>query len=71
MFQKRGSSYHWILDLYSRLGLPIFEHMWEYLQHENESQMQALLKQKTVEAKEKRILYKAKRASDLDSRKNG
>ena len=43
--------------------------MREYLQHENKSWMQALLKQKTEEAKEKRIAHKAKRASNLDSRK--
>ena len=69
MYSKRGPQYHWILDLYKRLGLPVFEHMQEYLQRENESRMQALLKQKTEEAKKKRIAYKAKRASDLDNRK--
>ena len=69
MYQKRGPHYHWILDLYNHLGLPVFENMREYLEHENESRMQALLKQKTIEAKEKRVAYKAKRASDLDKRK--
>ena len=69
MFNKRGPQYHWILDLYRRLGLPIFHNMGEYLKLENEKRIQALLKQKSAEAKEKRIRYKAKRASDLDKRK--
>ena len=66
MYSKRGPQYHWILELYSRLGLPVFEQMREYLQHENENWMQALLKQRAEEAKKKRITYKAKRASDYD-----
>ena len=69
MWWKRGPQYHWILELYNRLGLLVFENTWKYLQHENESRMQVLLKQKIEEAKEKQTAYKAKRASDLDSRK--
>ena len=69
MYNKRGPEYHWILDLYSRLGLPVFENMQEYLKLENEKRMKALVKQKTIEAKEKRIKYKAKRAIEQEKRR--
>ena len=34
--KKKGSSYHWLLDLFSRLKLPIFDGMAEELKKANE-----------------------------------
>lgn len=52
---KRGLSYHWILDLFSRLKLPVFDGMADALKKANEIQAKDLLKKKTDEVKENKM----------------
>ena len=67
---KRGHSYHWILDLFSRLKLPIFDGMADALKKVNEIRAKNLSKKKTDEAKEKRTKWKKARAQEQQERKS-
>ena len=67
--EKRGLSYHWILDLFSRLKLPVFDSMAEELKKANEIRAKNLSKKKTNDAKEKRTKWKKARAQEQQERK--
>jgi len=64
LIKKYGLSYHWLLDLFARLKLPIFDGMPEALRKANEVHTKNLDKKKTDEAKEKRILWKKARVHE-------
>ena len=36
LISKKGTQYHWLLDLFSRLQLPLFDGMEEALKNANE-----------------------------------
>ena len=67
--KKRELSYHWILDLFSRLKLPIFDGMAEGLKKANEVREKSLAKKQTDLAKEKRTNWKKARAQEHQERK--
>ena len=67
--KKKGLSYHWILDLFSRLKLPIFDGMTEGLKKANEIREKALAKKQTDSAKENRTNWKKARAQEHQERK--
>ena len=62
--KRRGLSYHWILDLFRRLKLPIFDGMAEALKKANEVREKNLTKKQTDSAKEKRTNWKKARAQE-------
>ena len=51
---KRGVQYHWMLDLFRRLKLPLFDGMEEALRKANDERAKKLEKLKTDEFKMKR-----------------
>ena len=53
LYQKHGNTYHWIVELFRRLRLPIFDGMVEALQSATEVRAKNLSKKKTVNAKER------------------
>ena len=59
LYQKHGNTYHWIVELFRRLRLPIFDGMVEALQSATEVQAKNLSKKKTVNAKERRTKARA------------
>ena len=67
--KKRGHSYHWILDLFSHLKLPVFDGMTDALKKANKIRAKNLSKKKTNEAKEKRTKWKKARAQEQQERK--
>ena len=67
--KKYGLSYHWLLDLFARLKLPLFDGMAEALRKGNEVRARNLEKKKTEEAKEKRIAWKKARVQEQEERK--
>ena len=67
--KKYGLSYHWILDLFGRLKLPLFDGMAEALKKGNEVRAKNLEKKKTDEAKEKRTNWKKARVQEQEERK--
>ena len=68
-FEKRGKDYHWIVDLYERLQLPVLPAVVHALQKAAEERMRDLLKKKTDEGKRSRISNKIARAEDQEERK--
>ena len=67
--KKRGMSYHWLLDLYKRLKLPILDGMAEALQKANEIRSKNLEQKQTDESREKRSSWKKKRVEEGELRK--
>ena len=53
--KKHGLSFHWLLDFFDRLKLPLFDGMADALKKGNEICATNLEKKKTEKAKEKRI----------------
>ena len=68
-FKVRGSSYHWIIDLYERLNLPVIPAVIEALQKEVVDCMGEINKGKTENKKRNRIQLKVARAEDQEARK--
>ena len=55
MNEKHGVKYHWLIDLFKRLKLPIFDGMKEGLEKANRDRMHRLAFKKTERAKKRRI----------------
>jgi len=67
--KKKGLSYHWLLDLFQRLKLPVFDGMKEALQRGNEIRAKNLEKKQTEEAKQQRTNWKKARVQEQEERK--
>ena len=67
--KKKGMSYHWLLDLFGRLKLPIFDGMAEGLKKTNEVREKNLTKKQSDLSKEKRTNWKKARAQEHQERK--
>ena len=61
MIEKHGVKYHWLLDLFIRLKLPIFDGMKEGLEKANRNRMRSLAFKQTERTKKRRIeLYQSR-----------
>ena len=67
--KKYGMSYHWLLELFRRLRLPLFDGMAAALQRGNEVRANNLERKKTEEAKENRTNWKKARVQEQEERK--
>ena len=65
----RGDDYHWIVDLYERLKLPVVGAVVEALKKAVKERAAELEKQKLEESKRKRIQHKVARAEDQAERR--
>ena len=65
----RGRDYHWVIDLYERMNLPVISAVVRALHSSTQDRIDALRKQKTDESKHKRIRVKVARAEDQEARK--
>ena len=68
-YEVRGSSYHWVIDLYDRLNLIIIPAVIEALRKEVEDRMKKIQRGKTDQKKKTRIKMKVARAEDQEARK--
>lgn len=68
-YENRGGEYHWVVDLYERLKLPVLPEVVRALRIATENHMKELAKKKTGETKKKRISNKIARAEDQEERK--
>lgn len=68
-FQNRGPEYHWVIDLYERLNLPVLPEVVRAFRKATQERMKELEKKKTDKAKQKRISHKIARAEDQEERK--
>ena len=66
---KKGIQYHWLLDLFHRLKLPVFDGMEKALRKANDERAKKLEKLKTDEFKKNRIALKRKREIEQEVRK--
>ena len=67
--KKHGMSYHWLLELFCRLKLPVFDGMVEALTRGNEIRAQNLERKQTEQAKENRTNWKKARVQEQEERK--
>ena len=65
----RGGDYHWIVDLYKRLKLPVVRAVVQALKKAVKERATELEKQKLEESKRKRIQHKVARAEDQAERR--
>ena len=68
-YEVRGSNYHWVIDLYDRLNLPVIPAVIEALRKEVEDRIKELKRGKTDQKKKTRIKMKVARAEDQEARK--
>ena len=69
MYQKRGPQYHWVVELFERLKLPVFEGVQAALEAFNEQRKLSLDHEKTDSSKRRRIQLKTERTVDAQCRK--
>ena len=67
--QNRGESYHWLLDLYQRLKLPVTTAVVDALRKANQERMAALMRKQSDGGKRKRICQKIARTEEQQERK--
>ena len=68
-FKVRGPNYHWVVDLYERLKLPVVPAVVEALHKATTDRAAELEKQKSERRKQNRIRMKVARAEDQESLK--
>lgn len=68
-FKVRGPNYHWVVDLYERLNLPVVPAVVEALRKVTMDRASELEKQKSERRKQSRIRMKVARAEDQEARK--
>ena len=68
-YKIRGSSYHWIIDLYERLNLPVISAVVDALQKEVKDRMKEIERGQTENKKKVRTQMKVARAEDQVARK--
>ena len=69
LYEKKGASYHWILDLFSRLRLPLLDGMQEALLMANQKCHKTLVKKQSEEGKDAHTRWKKSRAQEHEERK--
>ena len=66
MYRKRGLQYHWVVELFRLLKLPVFDGVHRALEEFNELRMEH---EKTEKSKKRRIMLKVERTMDAQRRK--
>ena len=61
LYQKRGPQYHWVVELFRRLKLPVYDDVHRALEDFNELRMKQLEYAKTDKSKKRRIALKVER----------
>ena len=67
MYGKRGPQYHWVVELFRRLKLPVYDGVHRALEDFNTLRMEKLEPEKTE--KSKRIILKVERTKDAQRSK--
>ena len=69
MYEKRGPQYHWVVELFKLLRLPVFDGVQAALEAFNKERKQELDRQKTERYKRRRVQLKEGRTMDAQRRK--
>ena len=69
MYRKRGPQYHWVVELFRHLKLPVYDGVHRALEDFNNLRMEKLEHEKTEKPKKRRIMLKVERTKDAQRRK--
>ena len=69
MYKKRGPQYHWVVELFRHLKLPVYDGVHRALEDFNNLRMKKLEREKTEKVKKRRIALKVERTKDAQRRK--
>ena len=69
MYKRRGPQYHWVIELFRHMKLPVFDGVHRALEEFNELRKQVLENQKTEKFRKRRIQLKVERTKDAQRRK--
>ena len=69
MYEKRGPQYHWVIELFRRMKLPVFDGIQAALETFNKQRKRGLDRKKMVEYKQRRIRLRVQRMKDEQVRK--
>ena len=69
MYGKRGPQYHWVVELFRRLKLPVYDGIHRALEDFNKLRMEKLEHENTEKSKKRRIMLKVERTKDAQRRK--
>ena len=65
MYKKRGLQYHWVVELFKQLRLPVFDGVQAALEAFSEKRKQELDCKKTEGYKRRRVQLKEERSMDV------
>ena len=68
-YQVRGPKYHWVIDLYECLNLPVLPAVVQALEKAVKERAEELEKEKSDKAKQGRVRMKVARAEDQEGQK--
>lgn len=69
MYQRRGPQYHWVIELFRHIKLPVFDGVHQALEEFNEARKHVVESQKTEKFRKRRIHLKVERTKDAQRRK--
>ena len=69
MYKKRGPQYHWVVELFRLLKLPVYDGVETALEKFNKLRNEDLDRKKTDRYKKRRIQLKVERTNDRERRK--
>ena len=69
LYRKRGPQYHWVVELFGRLKLPVFDGVHRALEEFSELRMEKLEHVKSEKSKKRRIMLKVERTKDAQRHK--
>ena len=68
LIKRKGPTYHWVRDLFFRMGLPEVDGIDEIMRKENQERMKRLERQKTDRVKKQRVTFKQVRQQEQKKR---
>ena len=68
LIKRKGPTYHWMRDLFFRMGLPEVDGIDEIMRKENQERMKRLERQKTDRVKKQRVTFKQVRQQEQKKR---
>ena len=68
LVKRKGPTYHWVRDLFLRMGLPEVDGVDDIMRRENDERMKRLERQKTERVKKQRVTFKKKRQEEQRKR---
>ena len=68
LVKRKGPTYHWVRDLFWRMGLLEVDGVDDIMRKENEERMKRLERQQTERVKKQRVTFKQKHQQEQKKR---